>query len=163
MKKQYKGIALATLAGLMVGGATLTEPWTATAFAQQQEQAAAGWRTYDDGAMTIQWKVEEAGGDKTVLLVFLSKSTKAFSLGWVDNPQFLLTTDQGTFPTKEMAPPLTNFNRKFDSSPLRLELTFRDAPGTVKALRITDIRPLNENHLPEAKGGIIDLTIDLQG
>lgn len=127
---------------------------------QKQEQAASAWHTYDDGAMAIQWKVEEnTAKDKIVSLVFKSKSTERFSLGWVDNPQFILTTDEGDFVTKEMKPHLTVANRKFDLTPFKLRLTFRQAKGVAQSLRITDIRPLDENGLPTA--GIIDLTIEL--
>lgn len=159
MKYRYKRIALAVLAGFMVGGASLAPLPTSTAFAQQK-QAASAWHTYDDGAMAIQWKVEEnTAKDKIVSLVFKSKSTERFSLGWVDNPQFILTTDEGDFATKEMRPQLTADNRKFDLTPFKLRLTFRKADGVAQSLRITDIRPLDENGLPTS--GIIDLTIEL--
>ena len=162
MKNRYKHLTLAVLAGFMVGGMTLPVLPANIAFAQQkQEKADSAWHTYDDGAMLIQWKVEEnSAKDKIVSLVFKSKSTESFSLGWAGDPQFILTTDEGDFATKEMTPRLTNFNRKFDLTPFNLRLIFRKAKGTAQALRITDIRPLNENGLPTF--GIIDLTIDLE-
>lgn len=161
MRNLYKKIALAVLAGFVIGGAAIPAAVPNTAFAQKQEQAASAWHTYDDGEMTIQWKVEEnSAKDKIVSLVFKSKSTRRFSLGWGANPQFILTTEEGDFPTKKMKPQLTGFNRRFDLIPFRLRLTFRGARGTAKALRITDIRPLDESGMPAY--GIIDLTIDLE-
>lgn len=162
MKKLCKGI-IAAAAGLMVFGAALPAPATGTAFAQRQEQTETAWKEYDDGAMTVRWKVEEkSAGDKEVSLVFRSKSTASFSLGWTDDPQFILTTEQGDFPTKEISPRLTNFNRKFDSSPLSLRLTFRKAHGTARKLLITKFHALNNRGLPTSIDGGVDLVLDLE-
>ncbi len=162
MKKWYKCLALAVMAGFMAGGAALPALPVSMAFAQQkQEQITSAWHVYDGGAMTIRWKLEKnSAKDKIVFLEFKSKSTERFSLGWAGDPKFILTTDQGDFATKEMTLHLTNFNRKFDMIPFNLQLTFRNTEGTAQALRITDIRPLDENGLPAS--GIIDLTIDLK-
>ncbi len=116
---------------------------------------------YESTGTSIQWKVEDnSAGDKIVSLAFKSKSTERFSLGWTGDPRFILITDQGDFAMKEMTPHLTNFNRKFDMISFNLRLTFRNTEGTAQALRITDVRPLDENGLPAS--GISDLTIDLQ-
>ena len=161
MKETVKTLAAVCTALVLSLPVSVNTHWFSTASAQQkQEQTASAWNSYDDGAMAIQWKVEEnTAKDKIVSLVFKSKSTERFSLGWVDNPQFILTTDEGDFVTKEMKPRLTAGNRKFDLTPFKLRLTFRQAKGVAQSLRITDIRPLDENGLPTS--GIIDLTIEL--
>ena len=160
MKHRCKRIALAVLSGFMVLGAALPLP-VADAAPQKQEQPASAWRIYDDGAFTVRWKVEEnTAKDKIVSLEFRSKSKEKFSLGWVDDPQFILTTEAGDFPTKEVSPRLTNFNRKFDMSPIRLRLTFREARGAAQSLLITHVFPL-ENGLPAPGYEGIELKIDL--
>ena len=160
MKHLCKRIVLAVLSGFMVLGAALPMP-AAGAAPQRQEQPASAWHIYDDGALTVRWKVEEnTAKDKIVSLEFRSKSKEKFSLGWVDNPQFILTTEAGECPTKEVSPRLTNFNHKFDMSPLRLRLTFRKAKGAAQSLLITNVFPL-ENGLPAPGDKGIELQIDL--
>ena len=96
--------------------------------------------------------------DPVLILDLRSKSTAAFSLGWVNNPAFILITDEGNYPTKIN----DRGSHKFDFDPIRLQLKFHDVRGTIEKLRITDIRPLNENGLPNHREGIIDLTVDLK-
>ena len=160
MKNRCKAVAVAVLTGLMIGGAVLPLS-AADAAPQKQEQPTSAWHIYNDGALTVRWKVEEnTAKDKIVSLEFRSKSKEKFSLGWVDNPQFILTTEAGECPTKEVSPRLTNFNHKFDMSPLRLRLTFRKAKGAAQSLLITNVFPL-ENGLPAPGDKGIELQIDL--